>query len=205
VDRIATRSGITTAQARAAIGPLRPNWMPLKEFDATLLIGPAAPAPRLGDVAARAVLLAALSVSEREALAEPVEATAVRVPVAAFPTVVGVARPRPVPGLAVDPAGGPIRFQGPKFLEFDLEPSAGEPPRALGLPAGVPGALELWWAGGGPPRGPARSVCWRSDNTAPTALPLDRLPLWPPEGARRVRVIVRHEGPTTLEPPRLLR
>jgi hypothetical protein len=205
VDRLAARHGLTTAQARAALGPLQPNWMPLKEFDITMLIGPATPSPRLGDVEARAVLLAALAPAEREALAEPIEATAARVPVAAFPTVVGLGRARAVPGLTVDPAGGAVRFHGPRFLEFDVEPSAGAPPRALGLPAGVAGPMELWWASADGRWSPARSVRWRAADATPTALPLDRLPLWPPDGVRHVRVIVRHPGPAALEPPRLLR
>jgi hypothetical protein len=206
VDAIAARSGLTTVQARAAIGPLRPNWMPLKEFDATMLIGPAAPAARFGDAEARAILLAALEPEEREALAEPVEATAARVPAAGFPTVVGVGRARPVPGLAVDPTGGAVAFLGPKYLEFDLAPAGDAPPKALGLPAGAPGAMELWWAGADGRWSPSRSVRWRAaGDAAGAAIPLDRLPLWQADRVRRVRVIVRHAGPTTLEPPRLLR
>lgn len=208
VDQIAAKQGITTQQARAAIGPLRPNWMPLKEFDVTMLIGPAAPRPRVSDDQARATLLSALTQTEREALAEPVDASTLLAAASGFPHVVGTAHAQPHPDLRLEPSSGDVVFQGPKFLEFSLEtPPDGAPPTALGLPTGVHGALELWWAGDDAQWSPARSLRWQTTaaTTPAPAIPLDRLPLWRTDRVRRLRVIVRHLGPSTLAPPRLLR
>ncbi len=207
VDQIAKTEGLTTAQAREAIGPLRPNWMPLKEFDVTMLIGPAAPIPRLPDGQAREILLSALRPAEREALAEPVDIASLRAPASAFPTVLGTSRVQPSPDLRVEPDSGAVRFLGPKFLEFTLDaPPENALPTALGLPDGASGALELWWAGEDGQWSPARSLRWRAAaSDLPTAVPLDRLPLWHPDRVHRLRVIVRQQGPSTLNPPRLLR
>jgi hypothetical protein len=68
VESAARRAGVTRAQAVAAIGPARPGWIDLGIFDLTVLIGPLAEAPRLGDARARAVVIGALTPEQRATL-----------------------------------------------------------------------------------------------------------------------------------------
>jgi hypothetical protein len=73
IDRLGdlcARSGVTRAQALAALDPVEAAWAPAGR-SVLVMLAPGAPSPRLPDALVKATLLNALSPSERRALCGP--------------------------------------------------------------------------------------------------------------------------------------
>lgn len=202
------REGITRDQGIAAMEPIRARWFN-NDFNAMMMLPLTVRTPRRADTEVRAILLASLGRSEREALCGGmVVSRYLTQPEASEPIAVG----RLVRTFGVRESGAPGRWDATGFashLEFDLSAATPEDrARARFLAVPVAGPVEVWWAGDGEKWSAARSVRWWPPQSAePTdrAVPLDRLPHWDGARVRRVRIAPRRAGELAAGAPRLLR
>jgi hypothetical protein len=211
-----TRLGITRDQALYVLDPVRPHWFPIEPFSALMMLAPTVEAPRVAGPLVRPTLLAALPPADREALFGGMDASAYLRPAAVQPGAETVAVGRLVGSFRVRAAGpdGPFESEGwPAYLEFEMSNFRSEIPGAgahvLSLPGGATGQeMEVWWAPAGGRWSEARSIHLRPDprrSAAAWTVPLDTLPHWDPERARRLRVLFHMPGPIAAGTPKLLR
>ncbi len=218
LETVCRSRGISRAQALAALDPIRTRWFP-HDYNALMMLAETVPAPTLPNDQVRPTLLAALSPDEREALCGGMDVSPHLRAAGEFAGARNVAVGRLVEAYRARPEGPPghyVAAGGPAFWEFALSPPTagtgrGAEPRVLCVPGVVSGGtVELWWADDSEAWSESRSVRWQPDPAHPvgeTAVLLERLPHWGRSPSRRVRVIVRSEGPVGVElkSPRLLR
>ena len=205
---ICREAGITRSQALAALDPLHPSWMPIDWYNSLGMMATGALSSRVRDEDVRPILLASLSLREREALFGGLDASPFLQPDDG-PRLDDAA---PVQGFGVepgaDPTGLPVAERGPAFLEYRLveAPATEGSGPLLVLPGTAPGrSLELWWGEENGGWSEARSLRWtmplKGDPADAWAVPLERLPHFDPTRANRVRVIARTAGPLTAGGP----
>jgi hypothetical protein len=214
LEGLCRKHRITREQALAALDPIRTRWFP-HDSNALRMLAASVPSSGLADDRVRPTLLAALSLSEREALCGGMAASPYLQPASADsiadPSAVG----RLVGAVGDCKIGPGDRFlaRGPAHLEFQMSDSTHQgsmaDARMLCLPGFDPeGKLEVWWTAEGARWSETRSVRWQPASEGPTrqwAIPLESLPHWSPSRAARIRVVVRSAGTVRLEAPRLLR
>jgi hypothetical protein len=213
LDQLCRARGITRAQARAALGPVRPRWVP-HDSCVLAMLPDVVSSPSLGEDDARATLISSLSDADREALCGGFDATEfVQAPPLQTGEPLAVGRFVSAAGFTSSGAGRWRAERGPAYLEFSLAHDAGgseaQPARWLCIrESGSATRIEMWWSASRGLWTESRSVHWRplaERAVKVTPIPLDRLPHWSQDRASRVRFIVRSSGPVTLESPRLLR
>jgi hypothetical protein len=204
---------ITRRQALAALDPIRPSWFP-HDSNALTMLAASVPTSGLPDDRVRPTLLAALALSEREALCGGMDASPYLRPASESSRADTMAVGRFVGAFGVCQIGPGDRFlaRGPAYLEFQMSDSTHRDSiadaRMLCVPGFDPeGKIEVWWTGEGARWSETRSVRWQPVSEGPTgqwAIPLDRLPHWSPSRASRIRVVVRSVGTVAVRAPRLL-
>jgi hypothetical protein len=214
LNRLCREQHITREQALAALDPIRTRWFP-HDSNALRMLADSVPASGLADDRVRPTLLAALSLSEREALCGGMAASPYLQPASESSRADAKAIGRFVGALGECRVGPGDRFlaRGPAHLEFQMRDSAQQDSiadaRMLCVPGFDPeGKLEVWWTGDGARWSETRSVRWQPASGGPTgqwAVPLESLPHWSASRATRIRVVVRSAGTIALEAPRLLR
>jgi membrane protein YdbS with pleckstrin-like domain len=205
---------ITRDQALAALDPIRTRWFP-HDSNALRILAAAVPGSGLADNRVRPTLLAALSLSEREALCGGMAASPYLRPASESSKAEASAVGRLVGAVGDCQIGPGDRFlaRGPAHLEFQMSDSTHQDSiadaRMLCVPGFDPeGKLEVWWTGDGAMWSETRSVRWQPASEGPTgqwAIALGSLPHWSASRASRIRVVVRSVGTVALEAPRLLR
>jgi len=214
LDGLCREHRITRRQALAALDPIRPSWFP-HDANALMMLADSVPTSGLPDDRVRPTLLAALELSEREALCGGMDASPYRRPASESLAAEAMAVGRLVGAYGAWQMGPGDRFlaRGPAYLEFQMSDSTHQDSYADARMLWVPrldseSKIEVWWSGEEAGWSETRSVRWRAVSEGPTgqsAIPLDRLPHWSPSRARRIRVVVRPPGTVALEAPRLLR
>ncbi len=209
---ICREAGITRSQALGALDPLHPSWMPIDWYNSLGMLAPGASSPRVRDEDVRPILLASLSLREREALFGGLDATPFLRPDDG-PRLDG---PAPVQGFGVEPSAGPSGLPVAEKARRSWSTGWRRPPRSEGsgplllLPGTAPGrSLELWWGERDGGWSETRSLRWTTplegDPADAWAVPLERLPHFDPAHVHRVRIIARTAGPLTAGGPVLRR
>ena len=155
LNRLCREHRITREQALAALDPIRTRWFP-HDSNALRMLATSVPTPGLADDRVRPTLLAALSLSEREALCGGMAASPYLRPASESSRADAKAVGRFLGALGECRVGPGDRFlaRGPAHLEFQMSDSAHQDSiadaRMLCVPGFDPeGKLEVWWTGDG--------------------------------------------------------
>jgi hypothetical protein len=216
LEAICARDGISSKQALAALEPLKTRWFELDGLNGLMLVTVARPKHSLPNERVRDTILAALTPDEREAISGGMDATPYLQPVSAFAAAPLVAKARlvVVGGFEILAVGDAYQLNRvPGYLEYEITESdtVKSAAQVLALPTlNSAREMEIWWADGA---GKGRWSETRSFRLRPPAttsgeawaVPLDRLPHWSAERARRLRIQTRWAGSVSRDEPRLVR
>jgi hypothetical protein len=214
LERLCREYRITREQALAALDPIRTRWFP-HDSNALRMLAASVPGSGLADGRVRSTLLAALSLSDREALCGGMAASPYLQPASESSKADASAVGQLVGAVGDCQIGPGDRFlaRGPAHLEFQMSDSTHQDSiagaRMLCVSGFDPeGKLEVWWTGDGTRWSETRSMRWQPASEGPTghwAIALASLPHWSASRASRIRVVVRSVGTVALQAPRLLR
>jgi hypothetical protein len=215
---------VTRDQCIAALDPVWAHWFQ-GDFNGLAMLPPSVPVPGRPDPQIRAILLAKLTGSEREALwggmdvtrhLRPAEELAeVHPECVAWGRLVETSNAHYASALSRDGMRCYHMTGWPTHLDFELTAErssrtpGSDPPRLLCVPCGPsPEPVEIWWAGPGDLWSPTRCVRLRIDPKEPPrdwAIPLDCLPHWKAGDPCRIRIRFVAGPLPPIGEPRLLR
>jgi hypothetical protein len=212
LDGICCRHRITKQQALDAFDPIQTGWY-FQDNNPLAMLPKTTPKAVQPAATVRTMLLADLSLTEREALCGGMDASPYLAPARELAgdqaNALGVGRL--VRTFHVCPtriAGEYLCQRVPAYLEYHLLSEAGQA-HFLCVPRGVSSkAWEVWWTDSTGRWVETRSIRYRIGPTRSGqdwALPLDRLPHWGPSTARQIRIVLPCEGSVAVGVPRLLR
>ena len=174
LNRLCREHRITREQALAALDPIRTRWFP-HDSNALRMLATSVPTSGRADDRVRPTLLAALSLSEREALCGGMAASPYLRPASESSRGDAKAIGRFLGALGECRVGPGDRFlaRGPAQLEFQMSDPAHQDSiadaRMLCVPGFDPeGKLEVWWTGDGAKWSETRSVRWQPASEGPS-------------------------------------